>query len=99
MHRGRWQQTLGRTAAAEGSWLYHENSHLRGYPDGLIQAGEVDAVLSVFVRLLRAELALAEGDNARACRLARRVRELWEDADGTVSPFVMRAERVAGQCR
>ena len=99
VQRGAWHRTLGRTADADRSWLYYENSHLRGYPDGVVQAGEVDAVLSVFVRLLRAELALADADTARACRLASRVRELWSDADAAVSPLRARAERVTGQCR
>jgi hypothetical protein len=99
VHRGTWHRALGRPADADRSWLYYENSHLRGYPDGVVQAGEVDAVLSVFVRLLRAELALAEGDPLRACRLAARVRELWSDADTSLAPLVARAERVAGQCR
>jgi hypothetical protein len=99
VHRGTWHHTLGRPADADRSWLYYENSHLRGYPDGIVQAGEVDAVLSGFVRLLRAELALEEGNLAGACRLARRVRELWRDADPEVVPLVTRAKRVASQCR
>ena len=98
VHRGRWQQAQGRAAAADGSWLYYENSHLRGYPDGNIQAGEVDAVFSVHLRLLRAELWLAEGDSVRACAFARRVRELWSDADDALSPFRLRAERIADRC-
>lgn len=99
IHRGDWQRALGRPAEADRSWLYYENSHLRGYPDGVAQAGEVDAVLSAFVRLRRAELALAEGDRVGACRQATRVRELWKRADARLSPFMARAERVARQCR
>ncbi len=99
VHRGAWQRARGRPADADRSWLYYENSHLRGYPDGVVQAGEVDAVLSVFVRLLRAELALADADPVRACRLASRVLELWAGADAALAPLVARAERVAGQCR
>ena len=99
VHRGTWHHALGRPADADRSWLYYENSHLRGYPDGIVQAGEVDAVLSGFVRLLRAELALEVGNLARACRLAHRVRELWKDADPELVPLVTRAERVASQCR
>ena len=99
VHRGAWHRTLGRTADADRSWLYYENSHLRGYPDGVVQAGEVDAVLSVFVRLLRAELALAEADTARACQLVSRVLELWSGADLALAPLVGRAGRVAAQCR
>ncbi|MGE5927308.1 MAG: hypothetical protein ACM357_08135, partial [Gemmatimonadota bacterium] len=99
VHRGTWHRSLGGAADADRSWLYYENSHLRGYPDGAVQAGEVDAVLSVFVRLLRAELALANADPARACRLASRVRELWRDADAALDPLVARAAWVTGQCR
>jgi hypothetical protein len=98
VHRGSWHLALGRPGEADQSWLFHENSHLRGYPDGLIQAGEVDAVLSVHVRLLRAELALAQGNTERACPLAGRVRELWSDADERFAPFLARARRVLEQC-
>ena len=98
VQRGHWHLALGRAVEADRSWLFHENSHLRGYPDGVIQAGEVDAVLSVYVRLLRAELALAQGDTDRACSLARRVRELWADADERFAPFLARTGQVLDRC-
>lgn len=99
IHRGRWHLALGRPGDADRSWLFYENSHLRGYPDGGVQAGEVDAVLSVYARLLRAELALAQRQEATACAFARRVRELWADADPVLLPFVSRAEGVVAACR
>ncbi len=98
VHRGNWHLALGRPVEADRSWLFHENSHLRGYPDGVIQAGEVDAVLSVYVRLLRAELARTQGNTERACSLARRVHELWADADERFAPFLARARGVLDQC-
>lgn len=97
--RGHWQRALGRRDAADASWLFYENSHLRGWPRGVTQAGEADAVLSVMARLLRAELALERSDTAKACRLVSRVRELWSAADPGFGPLLERAGRVAGSCR
>lgn len=96
--RGNWHRALDRPAEADRSWLFYQNSHLRGYPDGVVQAGEVDAVLSVYARLLRAELALAQGDTIRACRLARRANELWARADSILDPLRARTRRVLEQC-
>jgi hypothetical protein len=98
VHRGHWHRAAGRPADADRSWVYHENSHLRGYPDGVVQAGEVDAVLSPFVRLLRAELGGNEPDQ-QACLLARRAAELWADADRFLAAHRARAARVIDRCR
>jgi hypothetical protein len=96
--RGAWQRALARPVEADRSWLFYQNSHLRGYPDGVVQAGEVDAVLSVYARLLRAELALAQGESMRACRLARRADDLWAGADSLLSSLRARTRRVLEQC-
>jgi hypothetical protein len=63
-----------------------------------MQSGEVDAVLSGLARLDRAELAMEQGQHDRGCRLVRRVRSLWKDADPVFAPLVARAGRVAAAC-
>lgn len=98
LERGRWLRELGRAREAEATWLFHENSYLRGWPTREMQSGEVDAVLSGLVKLHRAELAMEQGRHDHGCRLARRARSLWERADAAFAPLVARAVRVAAAC-
>ena len=98
LERGRWLRALGRAGEAEATWLFHENSYLRGWPTREMQSGEVDAALSGLARLHRAELAMHQRQHDHACRLVRRVRSLWKDADPAFAPLVARAGRVAAEC-
>ena len=98
LERGRWLRELGRAREAEATWLFHENSYLRGWPTREMQSGEVDAVFSGLVKLHRAELAMEQGRHDHGCRLARRARSLWERADAAFAPLVARAVRVAAAC-
>ena len=98
LERGRWLRESDRAAEAEATWLFHENSYLRGWPTREMQSGEVDAVLSGLAKLHRAELAAEQGRHDDGCRLARRAQSLWKDADLAFAPLVARAGRVAAAC-
>jgi serine/threonine protein kinase len=98
LERGRWLHELGRADEAEATWLFHENSYLRGWPTGEMQSGEIDAVLSGLAKLYRAELAMEAGRHEHGCRLVRRTRSLWKRADPAFAPLVARAGRVAAAC-
>jgi len=98
LERGRWLRELGRAGEAEATWLFHENSYLRGWPTREMQSGEVDAVLSGLAKLHRAELAVEQGRHEHACRLARRAQSLWKDADPAFAPLAARAAHVASAC-
>jgi hypothetical protein len=50
-----------------------------------VQAAEVDWALGNHARTLRARLALAAGDQAKGCRLARRVSDDWAHAEATLA--------------
>jgi hypothetical protein len=82
-------------------WLWHENADFEGWPMGVPQEGEVDAILSVYARLIRGEHAVKYGNFVVACRHLDRVHELWMNTEPVMAPFVARADRaieVAG-CR
>jgi hypothetical protein len=81
LKRGEWQLASGDSTGADREWLWHENNDLRGWPAGEPQEGELDAALSALVRLHRADLFLARGEQLRACQLYRRVNELWHNAE------------------
>ena len=80
MRRGEGLLAAGDSAGAGRSWLWTDAWDMEGWPQGVAQAGEVDAALGALVRLRRAGLSLARhGRNAEACRDAARVRQLWAE--------------------
>jgi tRNA A-37 threonylcarbamoyl transferase component Bud32 len=100
--RGDWNAALGRRARADAEWLWYEATDVEGWPQGLAQAGEVDAALGVFARLKRARVLLGPGgtpgDAARACLHLARVLELWHDPEPAIAPLAREAETLAERC-
>ena len=95
LHRGNWQLGLGDPDAADREWLWYENSDFEGWPSGPPQEGELDAILSVYARMLRGELRAKRSDVAIACYHLKRVQELWADVEPAMLPMKERAERAA----
>jgi serine/threonine-protein kinase len=98
LSRGRWQVAVGRVAAADRSWLWYEASDNLESAGGEPSVGEIDGTMSVLARLLRSEVLLKLGDKAAACDLARRVGELWAEADSAFAPLLDRAAAVQARC-
>jgi tRNA A-37 threonylcarbamoyl transferase component Bud32 len=96
--RARWLAQTGSVADADRVLVWYENSDLHGWPEGPVQAGEVDAVFGVLARLERSALALSQGDRPRGCALRRRVRELWQDADPAVLALIRQRAASSGAC-
>ena len=95
--RARWQRALDDPDAADHELLWYENADHVGWLTGAPQQGEVDAVLSPYVRLLRGELAAERRDPA-ACRHLDRVRDLWHRAEPAMQPLVDRAVQAEARC-
>lgn len=89
--RGGWELARGDSLAADREWLWYQAAEFEGWPNAQPQAAEVDGVLGVFARWKRAELRLAtatgSADTNAACRMIRRVAELWKDADASLAPL------------
>ncbi len=81
LRRGDWSLAVGDSTGAARAWLWSDAWDVEGWPQGVAQAGEVDAAVSAAARLRRAGVILAGGRNDEACRLVRRVQELWSDAE------------------
>lgn len=98
--RGEWLAAMGQRARADREWLWYEASDVEGWPQGLAQAGEVDAALGVYARLLRARnlLAGAPGD-PRGCAHVTRVLELWSRVEPPLHGLVREAAALAAGCR
>lgn len=97
--RGRWQRALGARDQADHEWLWYENSDYEGWPSREPQQGEVDAVLGVYARLLRGELATERRSPMDACRHLSRVRELWRGAEPAMDSLRARADSAAARAR
>ena len=98
LRRGEWLAAAGDRAGADRAWTWYEQSDVEGWPQRAAQAGEVDAVVGVYARLRRAELAVQRGDRPAACALGERVRELWADAEPAYAALARRAEAVTTGC-
>jgi tetratricopeptide (TPR) repeat protein len=100
--RGDWLAASGEPARADREWLWYEGSDVEGWPEGLSQAGEVDAALGVFARLKRARALLAPGsstgDSLRACSHLGRIGELWSEVEPPLRPLVDEAAALARGC-
>jgi hypothetical protein len=97
--RGEWFAALGQRSRADAEWLWYEATDVEGWPEGLAQAGEIDAALGVFARLKRARLLLAAGaapaDSAHGCAHLSRVLELWSRPEAGMAPLAREAATLA----
>jgi tetratricopeptide (TPR) repeat protein/tRNA A-37 threonylcarbamoyl transferase component Bud32 len=97
--RGDWNAALGWRAQADAEWLWYEATDVEGWPEGLAQAGEIDAALGVFARLKRARLMLTPGatpaDSVHGCEHLGRVLELWSRPEPLVAPLAREAASLA----
>jgi hypothetical protein len=100
LQRINWQLSLGDSAGADATrlWFHNSDSGIEGWPQRDLEAGDVDGMLAVYGRLLQAESDRAAGRTTDACDLARRVHELWRDAEPSFSDLKRRAARVAEGC-
>ena len=85
LKRGEWHDRSGQPVDADRSWLWYENLDLRGWPDAETQPAEVDWALASHARTLRARPGLGRDDQAEGCALARRVAEVWSEAEPAVA--------------
>jgi tetratricopeptide (TPR) repeat protein len=100
LRQSEWLRATRRDGEADLALLWYQNSDngIEGWPQWQLEPGEVDNVLGVYARLLRAEAALARGDTAVACPLVARVLELWQHAEPGMAPLTRRAEQAAASC-
>ena len=102
LFRGDWLAASGEPARADREWLWYESSDVEGWPEGLSQAGEVDAALSVLARLKRARALLAFGssadDSLKACVHLGRIGELWSDVEPPLRPLTNEAAALTKSC-
>jgi tRNA A-37 threonylcarbamoyl transferase component Bud32/tetratricopeptide (TPR) repeat protein len=100
LDRGRWQKALSRREASDSAWRWYESSDFQAWPTGPPQEGEMDAILSVYARLLRGELRADQADKVVACGYLNRVAELWSDVEPEMLPLKNRAASAArlAQC-
>ncbi len=102
LERGRWLSQSGQPGGADREWLWYESSDVEGWPQGEMQAGEVDGMLGVYARLLRARGLLRSGsgppERVAGCAYARRVSQLWSQADWQLRSLVNEADSLARSC-
>jgi hypothetical protein len=100
LRRINWQLSLGDTAGADATrlWFHNSDSGIEGWPQRDLEAGDVDGMLAVYGRLLQAEADRTAGRASSACDLARRVRELWSNAEPSFTDLKQRGDRAAEGC-
>ena len=98
LKRGEWHQQSTRPLDADRAWLWYENLDLRNWPDAEAQPAEVDWALAPHARALRARLALERGDRTEGCALARRVAEVWSEAEPAVVGAHRQLSALAEEC-
>jgi serine/threonine protein kinase/tetratricopeptide (TPR) repeat protein len=98
VRRAEWLERLGRPAAADGEWLWYENSDFEGWLTGEVEAVEIDWALGTWARWWRARNALAAGDAARGCGYLARVMELWRDVEPALGSDVAKARALRQTC-
>jgi tetratricopeptide (TPR) repeat protein len=82
LSRGRWLAGRDRERA-DAAWRWYENADFVGWPQGYLQAAELDWALETYARYLRAGLA-REGRHAeRACVILPDAVARWAWADST----------------
>jgi len=92
LNRGAWQLKRKAPDSADGEWLWYESSDFEGWPSGPPQEGEIDAILSVYARLLRGEVQVSLGNMTIACGHLDRARQLWNQTEPVMQPLVARAD-------
>jgi len=102
LERGRWLSQSGNLSGADREWLWYESSDVEGWPQGVMQAGEVDGMLGVYARLLRARALLRPGaspsERQAGCAFIRRVSQLWSRADSRLRVLVNEANSLVRSC-
>jgi hypothetical protein len=102
LQRGLWRTALGDHPAADREWLWYEASDIEGWPHGPAQAGELDGMLGVYARLLRAEALLHPGfqggEREVGCTHAQRVAQIWSRTEATFLPLKARADSLLDRC-
>lgn len=87
LSRGHW--LAGRHAdRADAAWRWYENADFVGWPQGHLQAAELDWALETYARYLRASLAHAARDADRVCGLAPEAIVRWANADPSYAPLL-----------
>lgn len=79
--RARAYEAAGAHPEARRELVWSENQDITFALGGPVQAVEVDWVASPYTDRRRAELALAQQDTSRACRLLGRILYLWQDVE------------------
>jgi hypothetical protein len=98
--RAEWFESLDLWIQAEREWLWYENLDFGAWPDGNVQAGEIDWMLGTYARLERAEAQLFLGRTAEACVHLARIRELWAEAEPAMERHRQRADSLfAAECQ
>lgn len=97
LSRGRWLERVGRAAEAERFWRWYLNTDVVGYPEGPVQAAEIDWSFEGLGALRRADV-LAQSDRARACRLYRAANARWGAATGVLAPLAHEVRRKMRTC-
>lgn len=102
LERGRWLSESGQRVGADREWLWYESSDVEGWPQGAMQAGEVDGMLGVYARLLRARALLRPGasrpEQQAGCAYISRVSQLWSQADPHLRSLVNEADSLVRSC-
>lgn len=102
LSRGQWLLESGNLSGADKEWLWYEGSDVEGWPQGVMQAGEVDGMLGVYARLLRARLLLRPGatpaQRRAGCVYIRRVSQLWSQVDPHLRLLANEADSKVRSC-
>jgi hypothetical protein len=102
LERGRWLSESGQLSGADREWLWYESSDVEGWPQGVMQAGEVDGMLGVYARLLRARALLrpdaSQSERHSGCGYIRRVSQLWSQADPHLRSLLSQADSLVRSC-
>ena len=100
LREAEWLRATRQDSQADMALLWYQNSDngIEGWPQWQLEPGEVDNMLGVYARLLRAETALARSDTASACPLIARVLELWQHAEPGMALLKQRAEQSGASC-
>jgi hypothetical protein len=100
--RAGWSTALGDRRAADREWRWYEGSDFDGWPSGVPQAGEIEAVFGVWARWHRGAARLtgatAAADTLGGCALLVRVTELWRGAESTFAPLAAQVRTEAEAC-
>jgi len=96
-HRALWFEYVGQLQDAEKEWLWYENADFPGWLKGEVHAAEIDWAAGTYARLDRSRVLHALGEEERACRLVRRLLEIWTEPEPGVMESRNLAATFAGQ--